>query len=108
MTPEPAEQPERPEPREGGERGDADVSPENPERLEPPRTPNFTRYLVVGAVLGFVVGAAIALVGPDAGNYTSNTAIGYLGVFGAVIGLALGGLVAIVLDWLRHRSGPQT
>lgn len=78
------------------------------EPLEPPRTPNFMRYLALGALLGFVVGAAFALVGPDAGNYSTNTAIGYLGVFGALIGLALGGAVALVLDWLRHRSGPES
>jgi hypothetical protein len=74
---------------------------------EPPRTPNFTRFLLAGAVLGFVVGAIIAIIGPQAGNYSTNTAIGYLGVLGAVIGLALAGAVALLLDWLRHRSGPQ-
>ena len=76
----------------------------NPERS---RTPNFTRFLIVGAVLGFVVGAIVAVVGPQAGNYTTNTAVGYLGALGAVLGLALGGVVALVVDWLRHRSGPE-
>jgi purine-cytosine permease-like protein len=76
----------------------------NPER---PRTPNFTRFLVIGAILGFVVGAAVAVVGPQAGNYSTNTAVGYLGVLGAVLGVALAGIVALVVDWLRHRSGPQ-
>lgn len=74
---------------------------------EPPRTPNFTRFLVVGAVVGFVVGAVIAIVGPQAGNYSTNTAIGYLGVLGAVVGLGLAGATALVVDWLRHRSGPE-
>lgn len=76
----------------------------NPERS---RTPNFTRFLIVGAVLGFVVGAIVAGVGPQAGNYSTNTAVGYLGALGAVLGLALGGVVALVVDWLRHRSGPE-
>lgn len=76
----------------------------NPER---PRTPNFTRFLVIGAILGFVVGAAIAVIGPQAGNYSTNTAVGYLGALGAVLGLALAGATALVIDWLRHRSGPQ-
>lgn len=74
---------------------------------EPPRTPNFKLFLLVGAALGFAVGAIIALLGPDAGNYTTNTAIGYLGVMGALIGLGAGGAAALVIDWLRHRSGPQ-
>lgn len=76
----------------------------NPER---PRTPNFTRFLVVGAILGLAVGAVIGVVGPQAGNYSTNTAVGYLGALGAVLGLAVGGAVALVIDWLRHRSGPE-
>jgi uncharacterized protein involved in exopolysaccharide biosynthesis len=76
----------------------------NPER---PRTPNFTRFLVIGAILGFIMGAVFAVVGPQAGNYSTNTAVGYLGALGAVLGLALAGVVALVIDWLRHRSGPQ-
>lgn len=78
----------------------------DPER-QPPRTPNFTIFLLVGAFVGFVVGAAVALLGPQAGTYTTNTAIGYLGVLGAVLGLGLGGVVALVVDFLNHRSGPR-
>jgi hypothetical protein len=76
----------------------------DPERS---RTPSFKFFLVTGAVLGFVVGAVVAITGPDASNYSSGTAIGYLGVLGAVIGLALGGGIALLVDFLRHRSGPQ-
>jgi cadmium resistance protein CadD (predicted permease) len=78
----------------------------DPER-QPPRTPNFKVFLLVGAFVGFLVGVAVALFGPEAGNYTTNTAIGYLGVLGAVIGLGGGGVVALVVDFVNHRSGPR-
>lgn len=70
------------------------------------RTPSFKVFLIAGAVIGFVVGAIFAITGPEASNYSSGTAIGYLGVLGAVIGLALGGGIALLVDALRHRSGP--
>lgn len=73
---------------------------------EPSRTPSFKVFLIAGAVVGFVVGAIFAIRGPEAGNYSSSTAVGYLGVLGAVIGLALGGGIALLVDALRHRSGP--
>ncbi len=76
----------------------------NPERS---RTPNFTRFLIVGAILGFIVGAVVGVLGPQAGNYSTNTAVGYLGALGALLGLALAGVTALVVDWLRHRSGPE-
>lgn len=75
----------------------------SPERT---RTPNFKVFLIWGAIVGFAVGAVIAITGPQAGQYSTNTAIGYLGVLGAVIGLGLGGVVALVVDFVRHRSGP--
>ena len=68
--------------------------------------PNFTRFLITGAVLGIIVGALIGAYGTDAPNYDSGTEIAYLAAFGLLLGLGLAGLVAIVLDaWLRRRSG---
>jgi hypothetical protein len=78
----------------------------DPER-QPPRTPNFTVFLLGGAFVGFLVGLVLAFLGPEAGNYTTNTAIGYLGALGAVIGLGLGAVVALLVDFLSHRSDPR-
>jgi cytochrome bd-type quinol oxidase subunit 2 len=68
--------------------------------------PNFTRFLITGAVLGLIVGALIGGFGTHAPNYDSGTEVAYLAAFGLFIGLGLAGLVAIGLDaWLRRRSG---
>lgn len=68
--------------------------------------PNFTRFLITGAVLGIIAGALIGGFGTHAPNYDSGTEIAYLAAFGLLIGLGLAGVVAIGLDaWLRRRSG---
>jgi MFS family permease len=64
----------------------------------PRRTPNFARFLVTGAILGFVVGSAAAFVGDQAPGYGEGAAVAYLGVFGAAIGTMLAGVVAVLLD----------
>ncbi|MER7072077.1 hypothetical protein [Terrabacter sp. NPDC000476] len=70
----------------------------SPER---PRIPNFKRFLVTGAVLGFVVGAVISLLGDDVQGYTTTTGALYIGALGAFVGTGLAGVLGIVLD----RSG---
>jgi hypothetical protein len=68
--------------------------------------PNFTRFLITGAVVGIIVGALIGAYGTDAPNYDAGTEVAYLAALGLFIGLGLSGLVAIGLDaWLRRRSG---
>jgi ABC-type transport system involved in cytochrome c biogenesis permease subunit len=64
----------------------------------PRRTPNFTRFIATGAILGFVVGAVAALVGDQAPGLSENSAMFYIGVFGAAIGAVLGALVAVAFD----------
>ena len=70
-------------------------------RPERPRIPNFKRFLVTGAVLGFVVGAVISLVGDEVQGYTTSTGILYIGALGAFVGTGLAGVLGILLD----RSG---
>ena len=60
------------------------------------RDPRFSVFIVTGALIGFVVGSAIAFVGPDADRYDFTTALGYLAVIGGLLG-ALGGALAAVL-----------
>jgi len=62
------------------------------------RTPNFKRFLVTGVVLGFFVGAAVAVVGDPAPSYAASSQLGYLGVMGAALGALLAGALAALLD----------
>ena len=66
-----------------------------------PRVPNFKRFLITGAVLGFVIGAVISIMGDDVQGYSATSGALYIGAFGAFIGLGLAGLIGILLD----RSG---
>lgn len=65
------------------------------------RDPNFVSFLVTGAVLGFVAGAALSLRGGAAARYSEGSALGYLGVLGACMGALAAGVVAVLLDRRR-------
>lgn len=80
--------------------------------VTPPRRPRFLRIIVTGAVLGFVVGAVVAVGGwfedTDSplvqGQYSPTAAIGYLGLLGASL-FALGAAgLALVLDKRADRT----
>lgn len=68
------------------------------------RRPNHLRVLIVGAVVGFAVGAFLGIYrGVEAsgrvaqGEYSTSTAVGYLGLLGAlVVGLLAAGLSVLV------------
>lgn len=62
------------------------------------RSPRFARFIVTGALVGFLVGAAIAVFTDPAASYSTASAIGYLGAMGAGIGALLAALVAVLLD----------
>ena len=70
-------------------------------RPERPRIPNFKRFLITGAVLGFIVGAAISIVGDEVQGYTTTTGALYSGARGAFRGTGVAGVIGILLD----RSG---
>ena len=70
-------------------------------RAERPRIPNFKRFLITGAVLGFIVGAAISIMGDEVQGYTTTTGALYIGALGAFLGTGLAGVLGILLD----RSG---
>ncbi|KRB47495.1 MULTISPECIES: hypothetical protein [unclassified Terrabacter] len=70
-------------------------------RPERPRIPNFKRFLITGAVLGFIVGAAVSILGDEVQGYTTTTGALYIGALGAFLGTGLAGVLGILLD----RSG---
>ena len=71
-----------------------------------PRRPRFLPIILTGAVIGFLLGAAVAVSGrfedttsPLAqGPYAPSAAIGYLGLLGAGLCALAAALVALVLD----------
>ena len=77
------------------------TQPSPTRRPDGPRIPEFKRFLITGAVLGFIVGAAISLFGEPVENYAAVTGALYLGALGAFLGTGLAGVLAVVLD----RSG---
>jgi H+/Cl- antiporter ClcA len=62
------------------------------------RAPNIVPFLVTGALLGFLVGVAIALIGPDNPDYSTMTLVGLFGVMFAALGLLVAGVVLVVVD----------
>ena len=73
--------------------------------VTPARRPRFLPIIITGAVIGFLVGASLAVFGwfEDrdpllASNYAPSAGIGYLGFMGALVFGLLAAVVAIVLD----------
>jgi hypothetical protein len=64
----------------------------------PRRSPKFGAFILTGAVLGFVVGAAIAYYGPETPTYATSSGVGFIGLLIAAVGALAGALVAIALD----------
>ena len=73
----------------------------SPDGRSAPRIPNFKRFLITGALLGFVIGAVISLLGEDVRGYSATTGALFLGAFGAMLGAGVAGILGILLD----RSG---
>jgi hypothetical protein len=74
--------------------------------VTPPRRPRFLPIILTGAVIGFILGAAVAVSGRFAdtssplvqGPYAPTAAIGYLGLLGAGLLAIAAALLALVLD----------
>ena len=75
------------------------------------RPPRFLPFILTGAVLGFLVGAAVSVFGwledPDptvASNYGASAGIGYLGFLGALLFGLLAALLALLIDRRHDRA----
>ena len=66
------------------------------------REPKILRFLLTGAIVGFVVFGLIAIVSPDLENswgasYSATTAVGYMSVFGMLLGTICGAVAAAIV-----------
>jgi hypothetical protein len=74
--------------------------------VTPPRRPRFLRIILSGAVVGFLLGAGVAVSGrfEDVGSpvaqgpYAPTAGIGYLGLLGAGLFALAAAVVALALD----------
>ncbi len=86
----------------------APPAPREPVEVRLRRTPRYLRFVLVGAVIGFLIAAIVVslrdLPAADPGHlvYSKRTILGYLGMIGALFGAVLGAAVAVLADRL-HR-----
>ncbi|RNI25244.1 hypothetical protein [Flexivirga caeni] len=82
-----------------------DVPPERRVvRIPVRRTPNFLRFIITGAVIGFIVGAIIASSGADADGYSARTGVALIGGILAAVGALLAAIVALLLERILNRQ----
>ena len=66
------------------------------------RYPNFVAFISTGAILGFVIGSALAYYRDDdttyGHDYSVTSAVLFLGVTGAALFALLAAVVAVLLD----------
>ncbi len=70
------------------------------------RSPKFTPFVIAGMVFGIVVAFVVNAMIPDE-NRTPAAILGYLVLYCAAAGLALGVLTAIVLDRISLARAKQ-
>ena len=76
----------------------------------PVRRPNHLRVLILGAVVGFAIGGFLGVyrgLEPSArvaqGEYSTSTAVGYLGILGAIVVGLLAATISIVIESISER-----
>lgn len=65
------------------------------------RPPSLRAYLLLGASVGFLIGAALAIFGHDVPMASIAYQVLSLGVAGAALGGLVAALVYLLVDW-RH------
>lgn len=70
------------------------------------RSPRYGRFMLLGAVVFVIVAAIVTYAFPAQRGVDRNAVFGLVGVFAAAFGIAVGGVVALILDRAaRRREG---
>ncbi|WP_285727707.1 hypothetical protein [Psychromicrobium xiongbiense] len=80
--------------------------PQEPREITVRRAPKYVPFLVAGGLLGVIVAGILTLSSSDA-VYSSGTVFGFLVVLTVAAGAALGGIVALVIDWIGRRRSTR-
>jgi hypothetical protein len=67
------------------------------------RSPRYFRFMLLGALVGVVVTLVLTFSFPEQPQYSRMQVFGFVGVIAAAIGIALGALVAMLVDRLSTR-----
>jgi hypothetical protein len=68
------------------------------------RAPRIWSFMITGAFVGIIVAAIITLASPIDPAVGVMPTFGFFALFGFAIGLILGGLVGVFLDWSTKSS----
>jgi len=81
------------------------AEPVGPQAVEIRRSVRIARFLLLGAIVGAVVAAAITTAFPieEGATYSLWQVVGFVALIGAVLGLGLGAVVALVLQRVISR-----
>ena len=62
------------------------------------RAPRYFSFMIVGAVLGAILALVLTVVFPENDQFEQSQVFGFLLLAGVVAGVALGSIVALILD----------
>jgi len=62
------------------------------------RTPRFAAFLATGGGVGLLVGILVGILGPTSTTYDSSAALGFVGLICALLGVLVGGVIAVLFD----------
>ena len=84
----------------------AEPAAETPREVSLQRSVRYGRILIVAALLGAVLGAVACLLFPIAedAEYTMGQVVGFMVLIGGAIGLAVGGILSLVLGAVARRQ----
>jgi hypothetical protein len=76
--------------------------PDQPVRYgRPRRAPRYGSFVATGAIGGVVLGVALSLSRPAAGEFSQSSVIGYVAATLGLLGALLGAGIAVLLDRRR-------